>query len=88
MTDTAKITAKNQITLPANVRNSLGVSAGDKIDFIAKGGGVFELRARKETLADLIGVLRPDRAVTGDEIDEWIEEAREAMATGSADDRD
>jgi len=29
MSETARITSKNQITLPANVRSSLGVHTGD-----------------------------------------------------------
>ena len=50
MTETAKLTSKNQITLPANVRKSLGLSAGDKIDFIPDNAGGFNLRARKGVL--------------------------------------
>lgn len=78
MSETAKITAKNQITLPAEVRRSLGVTAGDNVDFVAKGAGVFELRARKETLADLRGIVRLPHKVTVEELDRWIDDARNA----------
>jgi AbrB family looped-hinge helix DNA binding protein len=81
MAETAKITSKNQITLPANVRKSLGVTTGDKVDFVRNAAGNFELRARRETLADLMGVFKRETPVTGDEIEKWIEDAREAMAT-------
>ena len=81
MAETAKITSKNQITLPANVRKSLGVTTGDKVDSVRNAAGNFELRARRETLADLMGVFKRETPVTGDEIGKWIEDAREAMAT-------
>lgn len=78
MAETAKITAKNQITLPANVRKSLGVGTGDRIDFIRTDAGNFELRARKETLADLRGIVKLAEPVTGQDIDRWIADARSA----------
>jgi antitoxin PrlF len=83
MSETAKITAKNQITLPAEVRRSLGVGTGDRIDFIRNSAGNFELRARTEVLADLVGALTPGTPVSADDIDKWVREAREAMATDS-----
>jgi AbrB family looped-hinge helix DNA binding protein len=76
MAETAKITSKNQITLPANVRKSLGVRTGDKVDFVRNAAGNFELRARRGTFADLRGIVKLSEPVTGDDIDRWIEEAR------------
>jgi AbrB family looped-hinge helix DNA binding protein len=84
MTETAKITAKNQITLPANVRKSLGVGSGDRIDFVRNAAGNFELRARTEVLADLVGALRSETSASGHDIEAWIKEARDAMAMGSS----
>jgi AbrB family looped-hinge helix DNA binding protein len=84
MSETAKITSKNQITLPAKVRKSLGVRAGDKIDFIRNAAGHFEFRARTEVLADLIGALKAEASVCNDDIEAWIKDAREAMATDSS----
>ncbi|MET3855817.1 AbrB/MazE/SpoVT family DNA-binding domain-containing protein [Rhizobium sp. OAE497] len=78
MVDSAKVTSKNQITIPASVRRSLGVQAGDKLDFIAKGGGVFELRARRESFADLRGILQLPQKVSADELDRWVADARDA----------
>ncbi len=83
MAESAKITSKNQITLPANVRKSLGVGTGDKVDFIRNAAGNFELRARTEVLADLVGALKSKASASGDDIERWIKEAREAMATDS-----
>ncbi|TAV75103.1 AbrB/MazE/SpoVT family DNA-binding domain-containing protein [Rhizobium leguminosarum] len=83
MATSAKVTSKNQITLPAGLRKSLDIHAGDRIDFVANSDGVFEVRVLRESLADLIGVLKSDEPVSGDDIQKWIAEARGAMATGS-----
>jgi antitoxin PrlF len=78
MAETAKITSKNQITLPANVRKSLGVTTGDKVDFVRNAAGNFELRARRGTLADLLGIVKLDKPITSQELDQWIQDARDA----------
>lgn len=83
MTETAKLTSKNQITLPANVRKSLGLSAGDKIDFIPDNAGGFNLRARKGVLADLVGMFKDAGPVSNDDILQLVKSAREGMAMGS-----
>lgn len=78
MFETAKITSKNQITLPASVRRSLGVAPGDRVDFIPAAAGNFELRGRSGTLADLRGIVKLAEPVTGKDIDRWIAEAQSA----------
>ncbi|WP_438752494.1 AbrB/MazE/SpoVT family DNA-binding domain-containing protein [Pararhizobium sp. O133] len=78
MMESAKITSKNQITLPARVRKTLGIGVGDKVDFVATANGTFELRSRKETLADLRGVIKPDQRISSRDIERWIKEARSA----------
>lgn len=76
MSETAKITARNQITLPADVHSLLGVAPGDRVDFVRAAAGNFELRSRKEIFADLRGIVKPPKPVTGAAIDRWIAEAR------------
>ncbi|MGG7578704.1 AbrB/MazE/SpoVT family DNA-binding domain-containing protein [Rhizobium sp. Nf11,1] len=83
MATSAKVTSKNQITLPAALRKSLDIHAGDRIDFVANSKGVFEVHVLRESLADLIGVLKSDQPVSSEDIEKWIAEARGAMATGS-----
>jgi antitoxin PrlF len=49
---TATLTSKGQITLPQDVRRSLGVQAGDKLAFEPDGEGRFRISAvRKEVQA-------------------------------------
>ena len=75
---TATITSKGQITIPAIVRNSLGVEAGDRVEFIAVEPGRFELVAATQPVTALKGLVRkPAAPVT-------IAAMNEAIATRGA----
>lgn len=77
----AKLTSKGQITLPARLRDRLGVKPGDRIDFVESETGNVEIVARRKTLADLRGVIPYDGLpLTDDDIVRWVEEARAARA--------
>ena len=70
---TATISSKSQITIPAAVRDALGLSAGDKIDFVRSPKG-FEIVPRRQSVMALHGkyahlVTQPKRL---DEIDTAI----------------
>ncbi len=51
---TATISSKSQVTIPAAVRDELGLSAGDKIDFVRSANG-FEIVPRKQSVLSLHG---------------------------------
>ena len=75
---TATITSKGQITIPAIVRNSLGVEAGDRVEFIEAEPGRFELVAATQPVTALKGLVRkPAAPVT-------IAAMSEAIATRGA----
>jgi AbrB family looped-hinge helix DNA binding protein len=38
--DSAKVMAKGQVTIPADVRKALGVSEGDRVSFVVDGNNV------------------------------------------------
>ena len=44
MTAVAKITAKGQVTIPADIRNALQVGPGDKLAWELVEGGVVQVR--------------------------------------------
>lgn len=93
----AKATSKGQITLPAELRQQLGIKPGDRVDFERTEEGRIELVARTETLEDLKGMLpckekplsneeivalvKSVRAEMAEEAARWIEEKREPSAS-------
>lgn len=52
----AKVTSKGQITIPAAVRDALGVKPGEKLVFVDYGKGEFRLR-RMGSIMDMYGCL-------------------------------
>jgi len=54
---TATMTSKGQITIPAQVRMSLGLDAGDKIDFVEIEKGQFILKPKTASIRDLEGCV-------------------------------
>jgi antitoxin PrlF len=76
----AKVTSKGQITLPAKLRDQLGIKPGDRLDFKRHKDGKVELVARTERLEDLAGILRRDGPpLTDEEIVEMVHQARAEM---------
>jgi AbrB family looped-hinge helix DNA binding protein len=55
---TATITSKGQITIPATVRHALGLSTGDKVEFIEGDNGQFVLVAATLSVQSLKGIIR------------------------------
>jgi AbrB family looped-hinge helix DNA binding protein len=70
---TATITTKGQVTLPREVRVQLGVSAGDRLDFIRLDDGNYAIVPAVRSVRSLRGVI-PGRAepVTLEEMDAAI----------------
>lgn len=70
------ITSKGQVTIPLALRNSLGLKAGDKIQFVRKGDEITLRRKKKYTLEDLFGCLpKPKRALTIEEMNQGVIDA-------------
>ena len=59
---TATITSKGQVTIPTIVRTALGVSAGDRVEFIQVEPGRFELVANTQSIVALKGLIRKPAA--------------------------
>jgi antitoxin PrlF len=70
---TATITSKGQVTLPREVRASLGVAAGDRLDFIRMDDGNYAIVPASYSIRSLKGVLlRPPQPVRLDDMDAAI----------------
>jgi AbrB family looped-hinge helix DNA binding protein len=53
----ATITSKGQITIPIEIRQALGLSAGDEVMFFDLGNGQFAFRPRTGSIRDLEGIV-------------------------------
>ncbi|HET7295449.1 MAG TPA: AbrB/MazE/SpoVT family DNA-binding domain-containing protein [Vicinamibacteria bacterium] len=72
---TATVTSKGQVTLPKKVREALRIKPGDQVDFVLESEGAVRVRAARNDVRDLKGILhRPGRKpVSLEAMDEAIE---------------
>jgi AbrB family looped-hinge helix DNA binding protein len=64
------------LTLPKNVREQLGLKAGDKLDCSVAGDGSIVLRRKKLDVSDLVGILHvPGKHATIEEMNEAVGQA-------------
>jgi len=69
----ATVTSKGQITLPKEIRDALGVSPGDRVEFVREDSGKVLVRPVKTSILDLMGILKPRvKGVTVEQMDETI----------------
>ena len=62
---TATLTSKGQITVPAAVREALGVDAGDRVEFVEIAPGRYEFIAATRSVGDMKGMFgKPRKAVS------------------------
>jgi AbrB family looped-hinge helix DNA binding protein len=70
---TATITSKGQITIPVNVRSSLGLSTGDRIEFVEIENGQFAIIPATHPVTALKGLIRkPEQAVSIEQMNNVI----------------
>lgn len=69
----AVVTSKGQITIPKQVRDGLGVEAGDRVEFVELERGVYSVVAATRDVRDLKGMIpKPPRPVSIDEMNKAI----------------
>lgn len=79
---TATVTSKGQITIPVEVRRSLGLESGSRVDFVLTDAGSYELVPATVTVRSLRGcVAPPARPVTIEDMDEAIADAATEVAS-------
>lgn len=70
---TSTLTSKGQITIPKEVRERLGVEAGDRLEFVEEEKGVYKVIAATRDVRHLKGlVAKPARAVAVEEMNRAI----------------
>jgi len=55
---TATMTSKGQITVPREVREHLGLAAGDRVDFSVEKNGAVQITPLRRSARELYGLLR------------------------------
>ena len=58
MTTDATLTSKGQITIPKEIRDSLGSQPGDRMTFTLMPDSTVVMRVKTKSVMDLAGVLR------------------------------
>lgn len=72
----ATVTTKGQITIPKEVREGLGVGAGDRVEFVEQERGVYTVVAATKDVRLLKGmVAKPSRPVSIDEMNAAVRRA-------------
>lgn len=75
---TATLTSKGQVTIPVRIRASLGLEAGDRIEFVELEDGMFAILPANHSVQSLKGMIRkPIKPVS-------IEDMSTAIATQGA----
>ncbi|MBA2414833.1 MAG: AbrB/MazE/SpoVT family DNA-binding domain-containing protein [Geodermatophilaceae bacterium] len=70
---TATVTSKGQITIPAEVRKTLGLKSGSRVDFVRVDSGAYELVPTMGSVRSLKGcVPRPAKPVTLEQMERAI----------------
>ncbi|WP_297458218.1 AbrB/MazE/SpoVT family DNA-binding domain-containing protein [Thermococcus sp.] len=67
------VTKKYQVTIPKEVRNALGIKAGDEVVFVRQGDS-YVLMKFEDLLQEFTEIMK--------DIDEAVEETRQGLARG------
>jgi AbrB family looped-hinge helix DNA binding protein len=57
----ATVTSKGQVTIPAEIRKALGLTAGERVVFTQLDDGTTIMRAKTRSILELKGMLKPLR---------------------------
>jgi len=70
---TATLTSKGQITIPAEVRQRMGLDAGDRIEFVELESGSYAIKPAIDDVRSLKGLLRkPSKPVSVEDMNAAI----------------
>ena len=72
------VTSKGQVTIPKNIRDTLGLAAGHRVTFVLREDGVVEMVPESVDLMSLCGILKP--SVKGVTIEDMAKATREGAA--------
>ncbi len=83
----ARVMSKGQVTIPKNIRAALGVTAGDRVTFVAEGGTVRVVNSAVYAMQKLQEQMAQEARQAGfdteEDVAEWITAARREENEGS-----
>lgn len=59
----ATVTSKGQVTIPAEIRRAMGLTAGERVVFTQLDDGTTVFRAKRRSILELKGLLKPVRRI-------------------------
>jgi AbrB family looped-hinge helix DNA binding protein len=62
--ETAYVTTKGQLVIPARIRRKLGIKPGTKVCFVERGGEILFQPVTKEYIRSVCGMLKSTTSVT------------------------
>ena len=62
--ETAYVTSKGQLVIPANLRKRYGIKAGTKICFVEREGEILIQPVTKEFIRSVCGMLKSEKSAT------------------------
>lgn len=62
--ETAYVTSKGQLVIPARIRKRLGIKPGTKVCFVERGNEILFQPVTKEYIKSVCGMLKSDSSVT------------------------
>lgn len=68
--DTAYVTTKGQLVIPARIRRKLGIRPGTKVCFIERGNDILFQPVTREYIRGMSGMLKSATSVTEDLLEE------------------
>jgi len=74
----AVLTSKGQITIPLDVRQSMKITQGDRVEFVEVAPGRFEIMAKTRSVRDLKGMFGPPK------VHATIEDMNDAIAAAAS----
>lgn len=75
----SSMTTKGQVTIPAELRERLGLKPGDKVAFLERDGKVI-LQRLDNRVDSAFGLIKSTKSATLEDIDETISESRAQRA--------
>ena len=71
----SSVTAKGQVTIPAELRERFGIKPGDRVGFVEEGERIV-LQRQETAIEAVVGIVKASRGVTLEQMDAAIAAGR------------